>query len=145
SAQMVLGPGGLGEYVAAREKDLINRSFFCGKYLTEKMFRTRTGRKEYSITRVLIKNGGSKMSFRTWGDEIKNQKDEYAERKVLPVCFFCNKVPEEGIRSGFFLRGIFICEKCEKELVCSKPEKREEYMLSIAKLRNILFKDDKPR
>lgn len=64
--------------------------------------------------------------------------------KVLPVCFLCNKVPEEGIRGGFFLRGIFICSKCEEELINSRPEKREEYMLTIAKLRNILFKDNKP-
>lgn len=66
------------------------------------------------------------------------------DRKVLPVCYLCNEVPEEGIRSGFFLRGIFICNKCEGELINSKPEQREEYMLTIAKLRNILFKDNKP-
>lgn len=72
---------------------------------------------------------------------IKN--DSNIDRKVLPICFFCKKVPEEGIRSGFFLKGIFICNKCEQELINSQPEKREEYMLTIAKLRNILFQNNK--
>jgi len=85
------------------------------------------------------------MGFQNSGGEVKNNNGEPEERKLLPVCFFCHEVPEEGIRSGFFLRGIFICEKCEKELVCSKPEKKDEYMLSIAKLRHILFKDEPPR
>lgn len=71
---------------------------------------------------------------------IKN--DSSLDRKVLPVCFLCKKVPDEGIRSGFFLKGIFICSKCEQELINSQPEKREEYMLTIAKLRNILFQND---
>lgn len=77
------------------------------------------------------------------------KKERYAiksnnnpDRKVLPVCFLCKKVPEEGIRSGFFLKGIFICNKCEQELINSQPEKREEYMLTIAKLRNILFQNN---
>jgi superfamily II helicase len=72
---------------------------------------------------------------------IKN--DRNIDRKVLPICFLCKKVPEEGIRSGFFLKGIFICNKCEQELINSQPEKREEYMLTIAKLRNILFQNNK--
>ncbi|PKM87143.1 MAG: hypothetical protein CVU87_10260 [Firmicutes bacterium HGW-Firmicutes-12] len=70
-------------------------------------------------------------------------KECNADRKVLPICFLCNKVPDEGIRSGFFLRGIFICNKCEEELINSQPEHKEEYMLTIAKLRNILFKNTK--
>jgi hypothetical protein len=61
--------------------------------------------------------------------------------KLLPICFLCNKVPSEGIRDGFFLKGIFICTTCEKELINSKPEEKEDYMLTIAKLRRILFKD----
>lgn len=61
--------------------------------------------------------------------------------KLLPVCFLCNRVPPDGIRDGFFLRGIFICTQCEQELIQSRPEEKEEYMLAIAKLRNILFKD----
>ncbi len=63
------------------------------------------------------------------------------KRKVVPVCFLCNKVPKEGFCSGFFLRGIFICNECEDELIKSKPEKEEEYYLTIAKLRRVLFKD----
>jgi len=62
------------------------------------------------------------------------------ERKIVPVCFFCNEVPEEGIRSGFFLRGIFVCRECETRLINTKAEERAEYMLAISKLRQILFK-----
>lgn len=62
------------------------------------------------------------------------------ERKILPVCFLCNKVPEQGIRSGFFLRGIFICHACETELINTRSHEKEEYKLAISKLRQILFK-----
>lgn len=61
-------------------------------------------------------------------------------RKVLPVCFLCNMVPEEGIRSGFFLKGIFICGQCEHELINCNIENTEKYKLAIEKLREILFK-----
>jgi superfamily II helicase len=84
------------------------------------------------------------MTNRIVENEIYTKDKEYnSDRKVLPICFFCNKVPEEGIRSGFFLRGIFICSMCEEELINSQPEHKEEYMLTIAKLRNILFKNTK--
>lgn len=66
------------------------------------------------------------------------------ERKVLPICYLCNKVPQGGIRSGFFLKGIFICNECEKKLINCNPEKKEEYMLTMAKLKNILFKEKTP-
>lgn len=62
-------------------------------------------------------------------------------RKILPVCFLCNKVPDLGIRSGFFLRGIFICHDCETELITTRTQEKEEYLLAISKLRQILFKD----
>ena len=78
-------------------------------------------------------------------NSIKRYDCDELKRKVLPVCFLCCRVPEGGIRNGFFLRGIFICRECESELINSKPEEKEEYMLTIAKLRHILFKDNKPR
>ncbi|MBZ4654554.1 MAG: Inhibitor of sigma-G Gin [Peptococcaceae bacterium] len=74
-------------------------------------------------------------------EKIRQQNPVPAGHKVLPVCYLCNKVPKEGIKSGFFLKGIFICEECEKELINIKPEKHDEYMLTIAKLRHILFKN----
>lgn len=80
------------------------------------------------------------------GSIKRNKSSNEINRKVLPVCFLCSRVPEGGIRNGFLLRGIFICKDCERELINSKPEeKEEEYMLTIAKLRHILFKDNKPR
>ncbi|MDX9872477.1 MAG: sigma factor G inhibitor Gin [Clostridia bacterium] len=73
-------------------------------------------------------------------NRLYNGKDHKTERKVLPVCFLCHEVPSDGIRSGFFLRGIFICSKCEEDLIHSQPEQHEKYQLTIAKLRKILFK-----
>lgn len=72
---------------------------------------------------------------------MKERKAEADCRKVLPVCFFCSEVPEGGLKSGFFLKGIFICCECEKKLLNSSPEEKEEYMLTIAKLRNIIFRE----
>ena len=79
-------------------------------------------------------------------DAIRRNNNNEFNGKVLPVCFLCSNVPAGGIRNGFLLRGIFICRDCEQELINSKPEeKEEEYLLTIAKLRHILFKDNKPR
>lgn len=64
------------------------------------------------------------------------------DRKLLPVCYLCNEVPAEGIRSGFFLKGIYICSECERDLINSKPGEKDEYMLTIAKLRYILFNEN---
>ncbi|MGI6145421.1 MAG: hypothetical protein GX092_04490 [Clostridia bacterium] len=62
------------------------------------------------------------------------------DRKVLPICFLCNLVPQEGMRSGFFLKGVFICTQCEQEIISSNVEEPEKYNIAIAKLREILFK-----
>lgn len=60
--------------------------------------------------------------------------------KVVPVCALCKKIPEQGLRGGFFLKGIFICKSCENELITSTPENQSEYKGAIAKLKKILFK-----
>lgn len=75
---------------------------------------------------------------------IRKNNSANRDRKVLPVCYLCNKVPEDGIRSGFFLKGIYICSECEESLINSKPGEKDEYMLTIAKLRYILFKKGAP-
>jgi hypothetical protein len=61
-------------------------------------------------------------------------------RKVLPICFLCNMVPAEGIASGFFLKGVFICGQCENELISCNIDNHVKYKLTIEKLREILFK-----
>ena len=61
------------------------------------------------------------------------------ERKIVPVCFLCNQVPEHGLRSGFFLKGIFICSACEAELISSKDLDKHEFMLAVSRLRGHLF------
>lgn len=62
--------------------------------------------------------------------------------KILPVCFLCNRVPDLGIRSGFYLRGIFICHSCEAGLINAGAQEKEEYLLAISKLRRVLFKEN---
>jgi hypothetical protein len=82
---------------------------------------------EKAATHVSTTNGGNCANFN--------------ERKVLPICSLCKMVPEKGIRSGFFMKGIFICSCCENELITCKPESSGEYKLAIAKLRKALFKE----
>jgi len=36
---------------------------------------------------------------------------------VLPRCHFCGQVPERGIRGGIRIRKVFICERCESQIV----------------------------
>ncbi|ADI00851.1 MAG TPA: hypothetical protein GXX39_06115 [Syntrophothermus lipocalidus] len=33
--------------------------------------------------------------------------------QVLPRCKLCDEVPEEGLRGGYLINGIFICRGCE--------------------------------
>ena len=81
------------------------------------------------------------MNYNAYDTKYLQPNKERKEQKVVPVCFLCNKVPKEGFCSGFFLRGIFVCNECEEELIKCKPEKEEEYYLTIAKLRRVLFQD----
>lgn len=67
--------------------------------------------------------------------------DTAQTNKVVPVCALCKKIPEQGMRGGFFLKGIFICKSCENELITSRPENQPEYQGAIAKLKKILFKE----
>ncbi|MGI6605808.1 MAG: sigma factor G inhibitor Gin [Peptococcia bacterium] len=59
--------------------------------------------------------------------------------KVVPVCVLCKTVPPQGLRDGFYLKGVFICSHCEAELINSKPEYQSEYKRAIAKIKRILF------
>ncbi len=76
-------------------------------------------------------------------DNKNDDNIKKTDRKVVPVCFLCDKVPGKGIRSGFFLKGIFICQNCEEELLKTSPhDKEEEYLLTLAKFRRILFQNN---
>ncbi|MDD4047716.1 MAG: sigma factor G inhibitor Gin [Clostridia bacterium] len=59
--------------------------------------------------------------------------------ELLPVCYLCNKVPEAGMCSGFFLKGIFICSNCEYELINSNVEDVDKYNIAIKKIRKLIF------
>lgn len=37
--------------------------------------------------------------------------------KILPNCYLCGEVPENGIMGGLKLKKAFICKKCEQEIV----------------------------
>lgn len=68
-----------------------------------------------------------------------NKNDTAQERKVVPLCFLCTKVPEQGMRGGFFFRGIFICRACEESLIQAESHDKETYLLALANLKRILF------
>ncbi|MFY9175247.1 MAG: sigma factor G inhibitor Gin [Peptococcia bacterium] len=72
-------------------------------------------------------------------DKGVEYKEKQRERKIVPVCSLCNKVPEQGIRSGFFLRKIFICQECEESLLQVDSHEKEDYFLAMAKLKRVLF------
>lgn len=59
--------------------------------------------------------------------------------KVVPVCALCKMVPPQGMRDGFYLKGVFICSHCEADLINSKPEYQSEYKRAIARIKRILF------
>ncbi|MEN6351630.1 MAG: sigma factor G inhibitor Gin [Syntrophomonas sp.] len=37
--------------------------------------------------------------------------------KVLPCCYICEQVPEQGIKDIFRLGTKFICRSCEREII----------------------------
>jgi len=42
--------------------------------------------------------------------------------KIVPVCLICHQVPRGGIRAGIFIKGKFICDTCEKQLIEADKE-----------------------
>jgi hypothetical protein len=36
---------------------------------------------------------------------------------ILPRCHLCGEVPEKGLRGGIKIKKIFICERCETQIV----------------------------
>lgn len=50
-----------------------------------------------------------------------NPQDRPRTRGVLlPCCAICQQVPETGIRGGVKVENIFICQKCEWDIVSSE-------------------------
>jgi predicted SprT family Zn-dependent metalloprotease len=41
----------------------------------------------------------------------------YTAAIILPRCHLCGEVPEKGIRGVIKIGKVFICEKCEKQIV----------------------------
>ncbi|MGI6452666.1 MAG: sigma factor G inhibitor Gin [Syntrophomonadaceae bacterium] len=63
---------------------------------------------------------------------------------VVPRCSFCHQVPEKGIRGGWKLRKIFVCQECEKKIINSEigsPYYRE-VMGNLARIFNEFFYSD---
>lgn len=57
---------------------------------------------------------------------------------LLPRCYFCNMVPEDGIRGGVKVKKAFICRKCEEAIVAMEVGS-PGYNIVITKLKE-LFK-----
>lgn len=54
--------------------------------------------------------------------------------KVVPVCFFCQQIPEQGFAGGIFLFSKFLCEQCQdKILEVSSEDADYEHVLGKIK------------
>ncbi|HHZ16307.1 MAG TPA: sigma factor G inhibitor Gin [Peptococcaceae bacterium] len=93
---------------------------------------------EEKAERKSLKLRGSRLFKNPCGEAA--QTGRAVEVKLLPVCALCQYVPERGLAGGFFLKGVFICDSCENELLTSKPENEQQYQETIAKLRKAFFK-----
>lgn len=59
---------------------------------------------------------------------IVDYPDDEKRGVLLPRCYMCNQVPENGIRGGIRIKRAFICNKCEEKLMLAEvgaPEYRE--------------------
>mgnify|MGYP000894033453 CR=1 FL=1 len=45
------------------------------------------------------------------------EKNETIKGILLPRCYFCGQVPDEGIRGGVIIKKAFICRQCETQIV----------------------------
>ncbi len=56
--------------------------------------------------------------------------------QLLPRCALCEEVPLRGIMGGYLIKGLFLCETCEKEILNLKvgSSQYEFYLQKIKKL-----------
>ncbi len=51
--------------------------------------------------------------------------EEKAKGLLLPICAFCEKVPDKGIRGGYMLNKSFICNDCERKILHTEIGSRQ--------------------
>jgi hypothetical protein len=59
--------------------------------------------------------------------------------KVLPVCYRCTQVPENGLYDGFRIKGMFFCSRCQEELFNAEQDS-PEYQEFLFLTKGLLFK-----
>jgi len=65
--------------------------------------------------------------------------EEVTWGQLLPRCIFCEQVPLKGIAGGYLIKGAFLCEDCEREILGLKAGsvRYEFYREKIKKLLNL--------
>ena len=58
---------------------------------------------------------------------------------LLPHCMVCGEIPEGGIMGGIFVRGQFLCDDCERQIVAMDGDAlpQEEYQAVADKLKGL--------
>ena len=56
---------------------------------------------------------------------------------LLPRCYICGEVPEEGIRGGIKLKRAFICTRCEQDIIAADVGS-SQYRRLLEKIKMIL-------
>jgi len=69
---------------------------------------------------------------------VKGHDSLVNEGKVLPVCYRCTQVPNEGLYDGFRVQGMFFCSDCQRELF-SAEQGSPEYQEFLFLIKGLLF------
>ena len=69
-------------------------------------------------------------------DEV--QETPSNEGKVLPACYRCTQVPQNGLYDGFRVEGMFFCSDCQKELFMAE-QGSPEYQEFLFLIKGLLF------
>jgi len=56
---------------------------------------------------------------------------------IIPVCQHCQKVPSNGLRDGFRLKGVFFCGECQRRMLSAYPGE-PDYLEFLAAVRGTL-------
>ncbi|MDP4159475.1 MAG: sigma factor G inhibitor Gin [Bacillota bacterium] len=64
--------------------------------------------------------------------------DSSSEGRVLPVCYRCAQVPQNGLYDGFRVEGMFFCSDCQQELFTAE-QGSPEYQEFMVLIKEIIF------
>jgi len=71
-------------------------------------------------------------------EEFEGNEIVKNEGKVLPVCYRCAQVPQNGLYDGFRVNSMFFCSDCQRELVTAE-QGSPEYQEFLFLIKGILF------